>query len=142
MGGKELRYRLLQNSTVIIGSITLIYSVSSPAWYQNKGLWEPLRTPAAENTTRHQRLSRAVEAERVFGVIASMMAITAICISLLFIFCWNPETDIESKINPGRMLYPGTLQVAILVPTVGNCIRSPSPCSGIMLCQTAGRCQF
>ncbi|XP_041053781.1 uncharacterized protein si:ch211-256a21.4 isoform X2 [Carcharodon carcharias] len=117
MRGKELRCRLLQNITVIIGSITLIYSACSSTWYQNKGLWHPLNTPAAENATLHHRLSRAVEAERVFGVIASVMAITAICMSLLFIFCWNPDTNSESKMNPGRILHPGKLLIVILVPT-------------------------
>ncbi|XP_078403993.1 uncharacterized protein LOC144684230 isoform X2 [Cetorhinus maximus] len=127
MRGKELRCRLLQNLTVIIGSITLIYSACSPTWYQNKGLWHPLNTPAAENATLHHQLSRAVEAERVFGVIASVMAITAICMSLLFIFCWNPDTNSESKMNPGRILHPGKLLIVILVPTAASQRRNSGP---------------
>ncbi|XP_043561883.1 uncharacterized protein si:ch211-256a21.4 isoform X1 [Chiloscyllium plagiosum] len=120
MRGRELRCRLLQNTTVIIGSVALIYSVCSPSWYQNKGLWympDVTNSSTSERTEFHHPLSRAVEAERVFGVIATMMAITAICIALLLICCWNPDTYIESKMNPGRILYPGKLLIVILVPT-------------------------
>ncbi|XP_048401192.1 uncharacterized protein si:ch211-256a21.4 [Stegostoma tigrinum] len=117
---RELRCRLLQNTVVIIGSVALIYSVCSPSWYQSKGLWsmsEFTNTNTSQQTELDHLLSRAVEAERVFGVIATMMAITAICIALLLICCWNPDTYTESKMNPGRILHPGKLLIVILVPT-------------------------
>ncbi|XP_067902522.1 uncharacterized protein si:ch211-256a21.4 [Heterodontus francisci] len=120
MQGKELRYRLLQNIFGIFGCVALIYSVCSPNWYQNKGLWhmpDITNTTAVDNAQFHHRLSRAVEVERVFGVIASMMAVTAICISLLLIFCWDPDTFSESRMNPGRILHQGKLLFVILVPT-------------------------
>ncbi|XP_067850121.1 uncharacterized protein si:ch211-256a21.4 isoform X2 [Heptranchias perlo] len=59
----------------------------------------------------------AVEVERIFGMIASMMAVTAVCICLLLIFCWDPDNYSESKMNPGRVLHPGELLLVVLVPT-------------------------
>ncbi|XP_067850122.1 uncharacterized protein si:ch211-256a21.4 isoform X3 [Heptranchias perlo] len=120
MGRKELRYRLLQNVLGIIGSVALIYSVFSPDWYQSKGLWHTpdiINKTAAENVQLHHQLSRAVEVERIFGMIASMMAVTAVCICLLLIFCWDPDNYSESKMNPGRVLHPGELLLVVLVPT-------------------------
>ncbi|XP_038664159.1 uncharacterized protein si:ch211-256a21.4 isoform X1 [Scyliorhinus canicula] len=117
MIGRELRYLLLQNIIGISGCAALIFSVISPGWYRGKGLWEPLLTPSAQNGSRLHTLSSALGTEHVFGVIASLMAIMAICISLLFIFCWNPDTDSKSKMNPGRILHPGKLLIVILMPT-------------------------
>ncbi|XP_051885511.1 uncharacterized protein si:ch211-256a21.4 [Pristis pectinata] len=107
-----LRCRLLQNISGIIGSVALIYSVCSPEWYEGKGLWH-----TADITQPATQLSRAVETERVLGVIASMMAGTAICLCLLFSFCWDPDTYSESKMNPGRLRHPGKLLLIILMPT-------------------------
>lgn len=59
----------------------------------------------------------AVETERVLGVIASMMAVIAICLCLLFSFCWDPYTYSESKMNPGRIRHPEKLLLTVLMPT-------------------------
>ncbi|XP_062919233.1 uncharacterized protein si:ch211-256a21.4 [Mobula hypostoma] len=108
MWRNQRRYWLLQNVSGIVGSVGLIYSVCCPDWYGGKGLWD-----SADVTW----LSRAVETERVLGAIACMMAGTSICLCLLFIFCWDPDTNAKCKLNPERTLHPGKLLVVLLMPT-------------------------
>ncbi|XP_059829941.1 uncharacterized protein si:ch211-256a21.4 [Hypanus sabinus] len=108
MWRNERRYRWLQTISGIIGSVALIYSVCYPDWYGGKGLWD---------TADVAQFSRAVETERVLGAIACMMAGTSICLCLLFLFCWDPETNAKSKMNPERTLHPGKLLLVLLMPT-------------------------
>ncbi|XP_055505379.1 uncharacterized protein si:ch211-256a21.4 [Leucoraja erinacea] len=112
MRGDELGYRLLLTISGTVGSVALIYSVCSRDWYAGRGLWykDSITQPA-------NQLSRAVETERVLGVIASMMAVIAICLCLLFSFCWDPYTYSESKMNPGRIRHPEKLLLTVLMPT-------------------------
>uniref|UniRef100_H3BD65 Uncharacterized protein n=1 Tax=Latimeria chalumnae TaxID=7897 RepID=H3BD65_LATCH len=117
---RELRkrnrcFRVIQSVWGLIGSICLIYSVCSPFWFQGKGLWtDPGITSrqAGDNETFF-----SIEAERVFGVLAVIMAVSSVFMCLLFIFCWSSNKHTFSKLNPGLRLYPGTLLITVLVPT-------------------------
>ncbi|XP_078270936.1 uncharacterized protein LOC144602106 [Rhinoraja longicauda] len=112
MRGDQLGYRLLLTIPGIAGSVALVYSVCSSDWYSGRGLWWADSVEHAAS-----QLSRAVETERVLGVIASMMAVIAICLCLLFSFCWDPYTYSESKMNPGRIRHPEKLLLTVLMST-------------------------
>ncbi|XP_014343573.1 uncharacterized protein SI:CH211-256A21.4 [Latimeria chalumnae] len=132
---RELRkrnrcFRVIQSVWGLIGSICLIYSVCSPFWFQGKGLWTDPgitsrqagdnETSGTEGPLRTATKSvdySAIEAERVFGVLAVIMAVSSVFMCLLFIFCWSSNKHTFSKLNPGLRLYPGTLLITVLVPT-------------------------
>lgn len=66
----------------------------------------------------------AVEAERVFAVVSSLMAVSTAALCLVFALCWTSETvrsysNTRALIMAGQALYPTTLLLLIMAST-GN----------------------
>lgn len=76
----------------------------------------------------------ALEAERVFGVLSFMMAVSTGALCLVFALCWTSETvrsysNTRSLLMAGQALYPTTLLLLTMAST-GN---SPTL---LKICQT------
>lgn len=64
----------------------------------------------------------ALEAERVFGVLSFMMAVSTGALSLVFALCWTSDTvhsysNTRSLLMAGQALYPTTLLLLTMAST-------------------------
>uniref|UniRef100_A0A3Q2EE72 Si:ch211-256a21.4 n=1 Tax=Cyprinodon variegatus TaxID=28743 RepID=A0A3Q2EE72_CYPVA len=101
------RFRLAQSCLGLTGCLFVCISVCTPYWLKNRGLW-----------TNWNNL----EAERVFGVISFVMAVSTAALCLLFALCWTSQTvlsysNTRSLLMAGQALYPTTLLLLTMAST-------------------------
>ncbi|XP_041131372.1 1-aminocyclopropane-1-carboxylate synthase-like protein 1 isoform X4 [Polyodon spathula] len=102
-------WRQFLNNKVLL-SCGKAFECSKPGWFR------------IIFTDKTYRLQLVLEAERVFAVLAFILAGSCSCVCLLFILCWSSytsrsSTSTSSQVNGGKVLFPGTLLLVILFPT-------------------------
>ncbi|XP_029910001.1 uncharacterized protein LOC115360939 [Myripristis murdjan] len=118
------RFRFAESCLGMAGCLCVCYAVWTPFWLADRGLW------AEWNNTEHQQAGdhigsivfNALEAERVFGVLSCLMALSSGALCLVFALCWTSETvrsysNTRSLLMAGQALYPTTLLLLTLVCT-------------------------
>uniref|UniRef100_A0A3P8W1Y4 Si:ch211-256a21.4 n=1 Tax=Cynoglossus semilaevis TaxID=244447 RepID=A0A3P8W1Y4_CYNSE len=103
------RFRFTQSCVGLTGCLCVSYAVWTPYWLKGKGLW------AEWNRTE-------LEAERVFGVLSFLMALSTGALCLVFALCWTSQTvrsysNTRSLLMAGQALYPTTLLLVTMVTT-------------------------
>ncbi|XP_067091380.1 uncharacterized protein si:ch211-256a21.4 [Osmerus mordax] len=121
------RYRLAQSTVGLLGCLCVTYSVWSPGWLGDKGLWTHWNATEADQTRPAGQPSEGLffnvlEAERVFAVLSFLMAVSSGALCLVFTFCWTSRTvrsysNTRSLLMAGQALYPTTLLLLTLGPT-------------------------
>lgn len=110
------RFRFAESCLVLAGCLCVCFAVWTPFWLTDKGLWSEW------DNTDHQQpgdhigsiVFNALEAERVFGVLSCLMAVSSGALCLVFALCWKSETvrsysNTRSLLMAGQALYPTTL---------------------------------
>ncbi|XP_061825284.1 uncharacterized protein [Nerophis lumbriciformis] len=115
------RFRFAQSCVGLSGCLCVSYAVWTPFWFKHEGLWRDW------NTTKDDRGSDgvafdALEAERVFGVLSFLLALSTGALSLVFALCWTSKTvrsysNTRSLLMVGQALYPTTLLLLTMFST-------------------------
>ncbi|TRY87231.1 hypothetical protein DNTS_031746 [Danionella cerebrum] len=127
MHGPELvdsrsRFRFIESCLGFIGCVCIGYSIWSPRWLDDRGLWSSENETRPDDSWTTEDMDRALEAERVFAVVAFLMAVSSGALCLLFALCWTSHTmrsysNTRSLLMAGQALDPTTLLLFTLVPT-------------------------
>ncbi|XP_019749889.1 uncharacterized protein LOC109530513 [Hippocampus comes] len=115
------RFRFTQSCVGLSGCLCVSYAVWTPFWLKDGGLWTEW------NDTRGDRggngvIFNALQAERVFGVLSFLLALSAGALSLVFALCWTSETvrsysNTRALLMAGQALYPTTLLLLTMSST-------------------------
>ncbi|XP_061773655.1 uncharacterized protein LOC133563509 isoform X2 [Nerophis ophidion] len=115
------RFRFAQSCVGLSGCLCVSYAVWTPFWFKQEGLWRDW------NTTKDDRggdgvAFDALEAERVFGVLSFLLALSTGALSLVFALCWTSQTvrsysNTRSLLMVGQALYPTTLLLLTMFST-------------------------
>ncbi|XP_071776838.1 uncharacterized protein LOC139928237 [Centroberyx gerrardi] len=124
LGDSIGRFRFAQSCVGLAGCLCVCYAVWTPFWLRDGGLWTEW------NNTEHQQAGdhiggivfNALEAERVFGVLSFLMAVSTAALCLVFALCWTSETvrsysNTRSLLMAGQALYPTTLLLLTMACT-------------------------
>ncbi|KAI1904022.1 hypothetical protein AGOR_G00001410 [Albula goreensis] len=120
------RFRFGEACVGVLGCLCVAYAVWTPFWLGDAGLWtlgNSSELDAAADTELAGRTSlKALEAERVFAILSSLMAMSSGVLCLVFACCWTSQTvrsysNTRSLLMAGQMLYPTTLMLITLAPT-------------------------
>ncbi|XP_056138514.1 uncharacterized protein si:ch211-256a21.4 [Lampris incognitus] len=118
------RFRFAMSCLGLVGCLCISYSVWTPFWLADRGLWTRWN-----NTQKYQAgdhtddvIFHALEAEQVFGALSFLMAVSSSALCLVFALCWTSETvrsysNTRSLLMSGQALYPTTLLLLVLAPT-------------------------
>ncbi|XP_069557992.1 uncharacterized protein [Brachyistius frenatus] len=123
LGDSISRFRLGQSCLGFAGCLFVCYAVCTPFWLKDRGLWTEWNTTRSDQTNRKDDLVfSAMEAERVFGVISFLMAVSTGALCLVFALCWTSETvrsysNTRSLLMAGQALYPTTLLLLTMAST-------------------------
>ncbi|XP_015260820.1 PREDICTED: uncharacterized protein LOC107105209 [Cyprinodon variegatus] len=123
LGNTIDRFRLAQSCLGLTGCLFVCISVCTPYWLKNRGLWTNWNnTSSKEDGTTEDTTFNALEAERVFGVISFVMAVSTAALCLLFALCWTSQTvlsysNTRSLLMAGQALYPTTLLLLTMAST-------------------------
>uniref|UniRef100_A0A3Q2XU44 Si:ch211-256a21.4 n=1 Tax=Hippocampus comes TaxID=109280 RepID=A0A3Q2XU44_HIPCM len=99
------RFRFTQSCVGLSGCLCVSYAVWTPFWLKDGGLWTEWN-----------------DAERVFGVLSFLLALSAGALSLVFALCWTSETvrsysNTRALLMAGQALYPTTLLLLTMSST-------------------------
>ncbi|XP_036390567.1 uncharacterized protein si:ch211-256a21.4 [Megalops cyprinoides] len=117
------RFRFTEACVGVLGCFFVGYSVWTPSWLGDRGLWMPENASVLDDTDwTGGTIFKALEAERVFAVLSFLMAIASGVLCLVFALCWTSETvrsysNTRSLLMAGQALFPTTLMLITLVPT-------------------------
>ncbi|XP_029379262.1 uncharacterized protein LOC115056720 [Echeneis naucrates] len=117
------RFRLAQSCVGLAGCLCVSYAVWTPFWLKDRGLWaESNKTTSDQTIQKHSTVFNAQEAERVFGVLSFMMAVSTAALCLVFALCWTSQTvrsysNTRSLLMVGQALYPTTLLLLTMAAT-------------------------
>uniref|UniRef100_A0A1A8RYN9 Uncharacterized protein n=1 Tax=Nothobranchius rachovii TaxID=451742 RepID=A0A1A8RYN9_9TELE len=123
LGDSINRFRFAQSGLGLAGCLCVCYAVWSPSWFQEKGLWSTWNSSSSDQTTRTDAAAFSVlEAERVFGIISFLMAVSTGALCLVFALCWTSQTvrsysNTRSLLMAGQALYPTNLLLFTMAPT-------------------------
>ncbi|XP_037306510.2 uncharacterized protein si:ch211-256a21.4 [Pungitius pungitius] len=116
------RFRFSQSCLGLSGCLCVCYAVWTPFWLKDRGLWtEWNNTKSDQTNTKDGIFFNVLEADRVFGVLSFLMAVSTGVLCLVFALCWRSETvhsysNTRSLLMAGQALYPSTL----LLLTMGS----------------------
>ncbi|XP_028305881.1 uncharacterized protein LOC114465219 [Gouania willdenowi] len=117
------RFRLAQSCLGLAGCLCVSYSVWTPFWLNNRGLWAEWNRSRTDQES-HKKVSSfdALEAEQVFGVLSFLMALSTGALCLVFALSWTSETvrsysNTRSLLMAGQALYPTTLLLLTMAST-------------------------
>ncbi|XP_057693182.1 uncharacterized protein si:ch211-256a21.4 [Corythoichthys intestinalis] len=115
------RFRFTQSCVALSGCMFVSYAVWTPFWLRDKGLWTEWNNTKIDRE-RDGLIFNALEAERVFGVLAFLLALSTGALSMVFALCWTSETvrsysNTRSLLMAGQALYPTTLLLLTMVST-------------------------
>ncbi|XP_077066005.1 uncharacterized protein LOC143720409 [Siphateles boraxobius] len=123
MQGPELvdsrsRFRCIESCLGLMGCLCISYAIWTPQWLDGRGLW----SSGNETTPDTEDITKALEAKRVFAVVAFLMSVSSGVLCLMFAFCWTSQTvhsysNTRSLLMSGQALDPTTLLLLTLVPT-------------------------
>ncbi|KAM4618483.1 uncharacterized protein ACJ7VT_007863 [Polymixia lowei] len=118
------RFRFAESCLGLLGCLCVCYAVWTPFWLTDRGLWTEWNNtePSQAGERTEGIIFKALEAERVFGVLSSLMAVSSGALCLVFALCWTSETvrsysNTRSLLMAGQALYPTTLLLLTLAPT-------------------------
>ncbi|KAM6937736.1 uncharacterized protein FYW49_000009 [Xenentodon cancila] len=123
LGDAISRFRFGQSCLGLAGCVCVCYAVWTPFWLKDRGLWTELNSSNSDQTNgKDDTTFSAPEAERVFGVISSLMAVSTGALCLVFALCWTSRTvhsysNTRSLLMAGHALYPTTLLLFTLTST-------------------------
>ncbi|XP_075998407.1 uncharacterized protein LOC142992030 [Genypterus blacodes] len=109
------RFRVAHCGVGLAGCLCVSYAVWTPLWINGRGLWSEWAETENDPMTHKDGIAvNAVEAERVFGVLAFLMALSTAALCLVFACCWTSETALSysntrALLMVGQALYPTTL---------------------------------
>ncbi|XP_054476752.1 uncharacterized protein si:ch211-256a21.4 [Anoplopoma fimbria] len=87
------RFRFFQSCVGFTGCLCVCYAVWTPFWLKDRGLWTEWNNTNSDQTTHKDNIIfNVLEAERVFGVLSSLMAVSTGALCLVFALCWKSET--------------------------------------------------
>ncbi|XP_031726230.1 uncharacterized protein LOC116396025 [Anarrhichthys ocellatus] len=117
------RFRFSQSCVGLVGCLCVCYAVWSPFWLKERGLWTEWNNTESDQTNRKDAIVfNVLEAERVFGVLSFLMAVSTGALCLVFALCWRSETvrsysNTRSLLMAGQALYPSTLLLLTMACT-------------------------
>ncbi|CAL8359870.1 unnamed protein product [Lota lota] len=118
------RFRVAESCVGLVGCVCVCYAVWTPCWLAGAGLWTEGNVTGHSPTDKSAEglLFRAQEAQQVFGVLSSLMAVSSAALCLVFALCWSSRTvhsysNTRSLLMAGQTLYPTTLLLLTLSPT-------------------------
>ncbi|KAM7414301.1 hypothetical protein PAMA_019222 [Pampus argenteus] len=123
LGDSISRFRFVQCCVGLAGCLCVSYAVWTPCWLKNKGLWTEWNNTNSDQTNhKDSNVFSALEAERVFGVLSFLMAVSTGALSLVFALCWTSKTvlsysNTRSLLIAGQALYPTTLLLLAMAST-------------------------
>ncbi|XP_037623552.1 uncharacterized protein si:ch211-256a21.4 [Sebastes umbrosus] len=123
LGDSISRFRFAQCCVGLAGCLCVCYAVWTPFWLKDRGLWTEWNNTESEQTSRKDGIVyNALEAERVFGVLSFLMAVSTSALCLVFALCWTSETvrsysNTRSLLMAGQALYPSTLLLLTMTST-------------------------
>ncbi|XP_077452856.1 uncharacterized protein LOC144071531 [Stigmatopora argus] len=115
------RFQFIQSCVALSGCLFVSYAVWTPFWLRDGGLWTEWNNTKGDRD-RDVLTFNALEAERVFGVLAFLLALSTGALSMVFALCWTSETvrsysNTRSLLMAGQALYPTTLLLLTMVST-------------------------
>ncbi|XP_029008968.1 uncharacterized protein si:ch211-256a21.4 [Betta splendens] len=127
MGFPELddavsRFRFAQSCLGLLGCLCVCYAVWTPHWLNGRGLWSEWNNTISEESHREAAAVNAVEAERVFGLVSFLIALSTGVLCLVFALWWTSRTvrsysNTRSLLLAGQALYPSTLLLLTMAST-------------------------
>ncbi|XP_035499288.2 uncharacterized protein si:ch211-256a21.4 [Scophthalmus maximus] len=117
------RFRFAQSCVGLTGCLCVCYAVWTPFWLKGGGLWtERNHTERDQTDVKRGAVFNALEAERVFGVLSFLMAVSTGALCLVFSLCWTSQTvrsysNTRSLLMAGQALYPTTLLLLTMAST-------------------------
>ncbi|KAM8892327.1 uncharacterized protein AB9W97_012409 isoform 1-T1 [Spinachia spinachia] len=117
------RFRFSQSCLGLLGCLCVCYAVWTPFWLKDGGLWTEWNNTQSDQTNgRDGIFFNVLEAERVFGVLSFLMAVSTGALCLVFALCWRSETvhsysNTRSLLMAGQALYPSTLLLLTMAST-------------------------
>ncbi|XP_077372068.1 uncharacterized protein LOC144015707 [Festucalex cinctus] len=121
LNDKISRFRFSQCCVGFSGCLCVSYAVWTPFWLKDGGLWTEWNNTKA-NHDKDGVIFNALEAERVFGALSFLLALSTGALSLVFALCWTSETvrsysNTRSLLMAGQALYPTTLLLLTMSST-------------------------
>ncbi|KAM8862009.1 uncharacterized protein ACB058_008587 [Synchiropus picturatus] len=117
------RFRFAQSCVGLTGCLCVTYAVWTPFWLKERGIW----TEWNITKTDHDHYSdgmviNGLQAQRVFGVISFLTAVSTAALCLVFALCWTSETvrsysNTRALLMAGQALYPTTLLLLTMLTT-------------------------
>ncbi|XP_005471034.1 uncharacterized protein si:ch211-256a21.4 [Oreochromis niloticus] len=123
LGDSIGRFRFLQSCLGLVGCLCVCYAVWTPYWVKDRGLWTEWNATESDQTNPKDDIGiNALEAERVFGVLSSLMAVSTAALCLVFALCWTSQTvrsysNTRALLIVRKALYPTTLLLFTMAPT-------------------------
>ncbi|XP_051976138.1 uncharacterized protein LOC127638599 [Xyrauchen texanus] len=127
MKGPELvdsrsRFRFIESCIGLIGCWFISYAIWTPRWLNDRGLWSSENQTNVDESWTSGDITKALEAERVFAMVAFLMSVSSGMLCLMFALCWTSQTvrsysNTRSLLMAGQALDPTTLLLFTLVPT-------------------------
>ncbi|KAM4734029.1 uncharacterized protein FYW61_007299 [Anableps anableps] len=123
LGDAISRFRFAQSCLGLTGCVCVCYSVCTPFWLKDKGLWTHWNNSDSDQDSHKDDITfNALEAERVFGVISFLMALSTSALCLVFALCWTSQTvhsysNTRSLLMAGQALFPTTLLFLTMAST-------------------------
>ncbi|XP_035521224.1 uncharacterized protein si:ch211-256a21.4 [Morone saxatilis] len=123
LGDSISRFRFSQSFVGLAGCLCVCYAVWTPFWLKEGGLWTEWNNTKSDQTFRKDgTVFNALEAERVFGVLSFLMAVSTGALCLVFALCWTSKTvrsysNTRSLLMAGQALYPTTLLLLTMAST-------------------------
>ncbi|XP_075944984.1 uncharacterized protein LOC142947342 isoform X2 [Anarhichas minor] len=117
------RFRFSQSCVGLAGCLCVCYAVWTPFWLKERGLWTEWNNTESDQTNRKDVIVfNVLEAERAFGVLSFLMAVSTGALCLVFALCWRSETvrsysNTRSLLMAGQALYPSTLLLLTMACT-------------------------
>ncbi|XP_048015391.1 uncharacterized protein si:ch211-256a21.4 [Megalobrama amblycephala] len=127
MQGPELidsrsRFRFIESCLGLMGCLCISYAIWTPHWLDERGLWFSGNETGPKDSWNTEDIAKALEAERVFALVAFLMSVSSGVLCLMFALCWTSQTvrsysNTRSLLMAGQALDPTTLLLFTLVPT-------------------------
>ncbi|KAK2842078.1 hypothetical protein Q5P01_012278 [Channa striata] len=116
------RFRFAQSCLGLAGCLCVCYAVWTPYWLKEKGLWAGWNNTTSDHTDHEGTAISVLEAERVFGVVSFLMAVSTGVLCLVFALWWTSRTvrsysNTRSLLMAGQALYPTTLLLLTMAST-------------------------
>ncbi|XP_068458383.1 uncharacterized protein [Clinocottus analis] len=123
LGDSISRFRFSQCCVGLAGCLCVCYAVWTPFWLKERGLWTEWNDTKSDQTNHEEGIVfNVLKAERVFGVLSFLMAVSTGALCLVFALCWKSETvrsysNTRSLLMAGQALYPSTLLLLTMACT-------------------------